>query len=286
MLKIAMHPLQHSRPYPRPPATPQEKNALWQLVRRNDARALEDFLADNLLAVNWRLNGHTALETAVTNKNLPCIKMLLRYGANPNTLSDDGKASPLLLAARGNNAQVLITLLHNRAQLHPAQNGEITPVIAAVESNATTTLAILLSHGAPYSTLDGEGQAALHIATQKGHFDAAKLLLDKGENIDQRNAESLTPLMLAAKERNLPAAKFLIENGADENLRCDLRETPLEIARAFANGDTDFLRGFENLIFERYKRAAAGLGPGMHAGTARPIAPQKTVRFNKHGPRP
>ena len=281
-----MSPLPHSRPYPRPPATPQEKQALWQLVRLNDVRALETFLADNLLAVNWRLNGHTALEVAVTNKNLPCIKMLLRYGANPGVLSDDGKDSPLLLAARGNNAQVLIALIHTRAELHVARNGETSPVLAAVESNATVTLGILLQHGAPYKTLDGDGQSALHIATQKGHFAAAQLLLDKGANIDQRNAESLTPLMLAARERNLPAAKFLLENGANENLRCDLRETPLEIARAFANGDNTFLRGFENLIFERYKRAAAGLAPGMHAGTARPITPQKTVRFPKPGPKP
>lgn len=282
MLKIAMsRSIRPVFPAASPPA--QDKQQLFALVRRNDARQLEEFLAAHPGAAAWRQNGHTPLEIAVKNNALPCMQALLHHGADANALSDDGLASPLLIAAAGNNTQTLIKLIHAGAKLHLSANGETSPVIAAVEANALATLQVLLSHGAPCRTLDGEGQAALHIATQKNHLAAAQLLLSHGAPIDQRNAESLTPLMLAAQQRNLAAARFLFEQGADETLRSDLRETPLDIARAFAGDDDAFLYGFEGLVFERYKRAAAGIEPGMQAGSQRQIKPQKTVRFK---PRP
>jgi len=283
MLKITMS--RSLRPSFPPAVTPpvQDKQQLFALVRRNDVRQLEEFLGGHPGAAAWRENGHTPLEIAVKNNSLPCMQALLHHGADANALSDDGLTSPLLIAAAGNNTQTLITLLHRGAKLHIAVNGETSPVMAAVEAHALSTLQVLLAHGAPCRTLDGEGQTALHIATQKGHLDAAKLLLEHGAPIDQRNAESLTPLMLAAQQRNLAAARFLFEQGADETLRSDLRETPLDIARAFANDDRAFLFGFEALVFERYKRAAAGIEPGMHAGTQRQIKPQKPIRFKPRG---
>lgn len=254
-------------------------NALFTAAARGDARAVRETLAEYPGAIHGRLHGKTALQVAVEKNQVPVITALLQAKAGPDAMSDDGMSSPVIAAAAADNTMALILLIHGGARLYMPQGGSMTPLLAAVRNESVKSIPVLLKHGASHRAFDDEGNAALHAATSLDKLKAAKALLENGADINQRNREELTPLMLAAQERNLPAAKFLLENGADYMLLSDLRETALDIARAYAGGDGKFLKGYEALMAARLRAETKEYLPEFRKGTHRQVAVKRPARF-------
>jgi len=244
-------------------------------------KELGEILAEYPAAVHWRVNGRTVLMDAVKRHQTPAVNLLLKSKSDPNAMSDDNLSSPVIEAAANGDEQMLVILIHAGAKLYLAKQGDMTPLMAAIAAKKHKVIPVLLTHGASHKLLNDEGNAPLHMATSTGAFNEAKALLAGKADIDQRNLESLTPLMLAAKEKNLAAAKFLLDNGADDTLLSDLRETALDMARAFAGGDKEFLSGYEALMQERLTKRTEAFLPQMRKGTAHSMIAPEPAKFRR-----
>ncbi len=260
---------------------PHLKQKLFVAAKHGDQNTLRTILGEHPEAANWRLGGKSVLQAAVEKKQYTSIATLLQAKADANAKSDDGLTSPLVIAARNDDTHMIVQLIHGGAKAYAVGGGDATPLMNAVRHNAAKAIAVLLAHGASHAANNDEGNPALHVATSAGRLKAAAALLAGKADINQRNAETLTPLMLAAKEKNLKAAKFLLENGADDTLKSDLRETALDMARAFAGGDRVFLDGYENLMAERLRKLTRDFLPQMAKGAGRDLEAPGRATFRK-----
>jgi ankyrin repeat protein len=127
---------------------------------------------------------------AVSRQCLPMVDLLLRHGADPNRASPVSGVSPLLLAVRLKNEELV---------------------------------GLLLDNGAAAGLRDATGTPPLIDAAYNNLPDVCGLLLAGGAEVDVRcEAEQLsgaTPLMVAVLFRQFEAAERLLQSGADPNVR-------------------------------------------------------------------
>ncbi|KAK9444709.1 Ankyrin repeat-containing domain protein [Metarhizium brunneum] len=117
------------------------------------------------------------------------LKLLLGFGADPNTRDATG-STPLVLAAEAGHVKALRALLDHNADPNISNTRETT---------------------------------ALHLAAQSGHVASINLLVKKGANMDvakvdetpNRGLCGITPLVLAVGLERLGAVKALLRLGAD-----------------------------------------------------------------------
>jgi hypothetical protein len=168
----------------------------------------------------------------------------------------------------------LQALLAHGANVNARDTAQRTPLMA--NARDASAVALLLEHHADVKAKDRSGRTALHdaVSSHWDHADAATLLLDHGAEVDARDRYGETPLLLA---ENADAIETLVARGADPHARdsagetalhrfakspmnlfsdldmlavlcsCGLRPgdrdqsgaTPLSVARAGLNGETD-----------------------------------------------
>jgi ankyrin repeat protein len=159
--------------------------------------------------------GLTPLLVFLVAENLPCIKVLLHYGSDPNTAEPVQQRNALHHAALSANYEMMSLLV--------------------VESQVN----LMMDQG------DLEGNTPLLLAC-KNEKEAAEpwkmimLLLDKNASVTISNERGITPLhyicanrMLAKLGRGEPIIDFLLELGADPNAQdCD-GCTPIVITVAY-----------------------------------------------------
>lgn len=140
---------------------------------------------------------------AVASNDYTTAKQLLEK-TNPDcTVAMEG--SPLIIAARIGNEQMVQLLLDQDLDVNLGVKGDGNPLI---------------------------------MAGKKGHLSIAKLLLEKGADVNYKIIGDETPLISAAWNGHLDMVKYLVAEGADVNLSCrsgytinsELR-TPLLMAR-------------------------------------------------------
>jgi cytohesin len=147
----------------------------------------------------------TPLFLAVDTRQLPMVKLLLKYKADPNDTQTDG--SPVWFSALA-DTNILESLLDAgaKADANWRRENEQTPLFSAVVANNAVAVELLLKHGA---------------------------------NPNINTADGYTPLTAAA-ERLADAKVFelLLAYKADPNVRGFQGRTPLE-ALAIYNGNVD-----------------------------------------------
>ena len=159
------------------------------------------------------------------------VRMLLERGANPNlqlkllppyraTGADRGVdgmltfgATPLLRAAKAQDAPAIKLLLEHGAIVDLPNNQGMTPTLAAsgmgsvdadtrgnyyaadIQERAIASLELLLSHGGQVNGLAGRiGQAPLHGAAFWGWNNVVEYLLTKGADINLKDSRGFTAL--------------------------------------------------------------------------------------------
>lgn len=126
----------------------------------------------------------TPLLLAAETGDLPLIKLLVEFGADP-TITNSENCTPLLAAA---GVGVL-------------SNGDET---AGTEEEAIATIEYLLSLGADINAVDDNGNAAMHGAAYKSWTKLVDLLSEHGADVDvwdRKNSRGWTPLMIAQGHR-------------------------------------------------------------------------------------
>lgn len=226
-----------------------------------------------LLALNKGANieatgasNETALLTAVHYKQVPCLKVLLERGADPNTVSKDGNTAVMWAAGRSNGIgspkclTAVKTLLKYGADPNRSNNRGYSPLMAASLIRETETVRALIEAGAGLESEDFRGETALFKAVYSNCTESVKTIVKAGANVNARCKIKRIPLMVASTypivdvllkgDSEVNAAdndgytalhhfaaankpqflRLLLVSGAKLESQCTLGNTPLQIA--------------------------------------------------------
>jgi ankyrin repeat protein len=168
--------------------------------------------------------GESALGTAIkTDKSneLWIVQMLLRNGADPNSIVIESTNSTALLAAINQKNLVLVNaLIAAGADANASLTARIsrTPLQLAAEEGSIDIAHVLLKHGAdvnapPYNRY---GATALQFAAIGGYVGIAYLLLERGAEVNASPAKigGRTALEGAAEHGRIDVLQLLLNAGA------------------------------------------------------------------------
>jgi ankyrin repeat protein len=174
---------------------------LVEAALAGDSDAVASLLEDGL-SPDSRVEGSTALYTAVVQGEAKVATLLLRAGADPNLRSgDQAEGTPLCAAA-----------CHGHAEIVRA----------------------LLAYGADANLREDEWWTPLRWAAAHGHAAVARMLLGA-----EADPDLCSPLPEAARRGSLATVRVLLEHGASPEQRDPEGRTALEIAEDWAAKDVE-----------------------------------------------
>ena len=165
------------------------------------------------------------------------LKVLLKYGANMNDLTNE-KLTPLHIAARAGRPENITLILKEKPALTKARDkkklsamayalelGEIEPILAFLDSNIVK---INSTHGVDRMT-------CLHYAAAQGNYEMCKILLDRKPKarVMSKDKFKRIPLTLAVKNGHVKVASLLLQEGSDWNWPDSSNNTPLHYAAGY-----------------------------------------------------
>jgi ankyrin repeat protein len=223
--------------------------------------------------------GYTALHAAVLRgtlkdrgvrnedpgAGLPLVKALLASGADPNARVTKGTpvrrwshdfallerwigATPVWLAARFLEVDMLRALVEHGADLHLTTRDGTTPLMAAAGqgySRASGTEAFIKDRR-DFSSYNSEPFAvATKIPAEEERLviDALRFLLGAGSDANRANQAGDTALHAASALGMNTVIQFLAERGADLNARNKAGRSPIDVARRDDGVGTSVVRG-------------------------------------------
>jgi ankyrin repeat protein len=163
----------------------------------------------------------TPLQLAITMERHAIAELLIKNGANLESCDAD-QNTPLHLAAKKGNYAVVELLVNCNANLH-AQNKDLqTPLHLALKMRCHAIAELLIKNGANLKLCDADQNTPLHLAVQKNNDELATLMIQKGAVIDAKDIHGYPALYYAITSRfgSDKSVKLLLEHGADANF-CD-----------------------------------------------------------------
>lgn len=234
--------------------------AVDKAIRCQDKAVVKAILDSKLVDINFIQNCSSVLCQALEHDQSPdleIIRMILRYGANPNGIvfkydyddGDDGYSvqSALLVAVHDENQPKLKLLLEAGAAPDIIVDGmKFYPLQLAVHKQYLAMVQILLDHGAdPGATSPyGESGTPLQQATKVQSLEIVKRLLDSKANPNAFSLEANigTPIQLAAENKDMKMIKVLLDRRANPNIFSTVAKTGAPIQLAAENKDLEMVR--------------------------------------------
>ena len=170
--------------------------------------------------VTKHFQSHSLLHLAAKRGNTEHLRRLLECGEHVDSLSPDLmeglRETPLMLAARYNEVDVVEFLIERGASLEAQDIEYLSPIHHAVKGGKISNVLRLIELGAKVSKENLEYTSPVHLAAECGHTDIVRLLLEHGADATKSVAYSgTTPIMLAAENGHLETLKLLLINGCD-----------------------------------------------------------------------
>jgi ankyrin repeat protein len=209
-------------------ASGQESTALTLLDIGADPNLADSNGYTPLHAIVWKASAKVGL--VKPNGSSALVKALLTHGANPNVafLKDPPPipgsyiysagltgATPLWLAAKSADANVMRALVAGGADLRKGNKGGITPLMVAAgmsqsrgpgsasESELLKAVKAAVELGADINAVNEAGQTAVHGAAAAGFNSIIQFLADSGAKLDIRDMRGQTPLAASTGRRNM-----------------------------------------------------------------------------------
>ncbi|XP_053467815.1 transient receptor potential cation channel subfamily A member 1b isoform X2 [Ictalurus furcatus] len=175
--------------------------------------------------------GHYAIHTVAFSGAKEAMEVILQKGEELGKCTlihinylDKSKSSPLHLAVRGGNTEVIKLCIAKGAKVDQQQCDKSTALHFACTQGATEAVqAMLLPYERTIDEIinirDAANQTPLHRATLFDHVELAKYLVSKGADIDCVDCKGFTPLLLATSSSAWKTVSFLLSKGADFRIK-------------------------------------------------------------------
>ncbi|KAL5181077.1 putative ankyrin repeat protein [Glycine soja] len=140
------------------------------------------------------------LHTAARSGDLIAVNSIL--ASNPLAVNSRDKHSrtPLHLAAFSGQAEVVIYLCKQKADVGASAMDDMAAIHFASQKGHLEVVRALLSAGASLKATTRKGMTSLHYAVQGSHMELVKYLAKKGANLGAKTKAGKTPLDLATNE--------------------------------------------------------------------------------------
>ncbi|KAI1242479.1 hypothetical protein IHE44_0000004 [Lamprotornis superbus] len=178
-------------------------------------------------AADFAPGGRTALHAACAASSAACARLLLRAGAHPEALSEDGYR-PLHLCCKSSDSIECVRLLlqHGASVNSQTEEENDTALHVASRHGLAQHVQLLLHHGAELEVKNKEGQTPLNAACAQHHqpqdmdryYRVCQLLVDGGASINAADRDRQHPLHLACKNANAQIVELLLARGANVNV--------------------------------------------------------------------
>lgn len=193
------------------------KTALVSAIQQKKHKMVEQLLdcgvpPDSGLEVN-------VLREAVLNKDPESVRLLLLFGADPNSVDKNG-STPLLAATEASFLEGAKLLMKYGADSNlPAGAANMAPLTTAITENKVDLVQLLLTYGGNPNLTTADGNTLLDVAISKTvPKRLVELLLVYGCDPNGKSRVGETPLFRAIEADRLDLITFLLDHGADPNL--------------------------------------------------------------------
>jgi len=194
-----------------PPPAPRPLRSDGEVVlaaRQGDVAALSLAVAHGAEIDAPARSGYTALHLAVMKGDAGLFDELVKLGADPAALADDGNHALGIAVVHKASLPMLERLATTGLDLTLPNADGFTALHGASEIDHAAVVPWLLAHGLPREARTKHGHTALHIACALGHAEAAKALLVAGADINASSPDG-TPRDVALSEKKLELATLL-----------------------------------------------------------------------------
>ncbi|KAM9436780.1 transient receptor potential cation channel subfamily A member 1-like isoform 3-T3 [Clarias gariepinus] len=197
----------------------------------NNCEALDLLLKHGAKLCHQNKLGHYAIHTVAFSGAKDAMEVLLRKGEELSVPTlrhinylDKSKSSPLHLAVRGGNTEVIKLCIAKGAKVDQQQCDKSTALHFACTQGAMEAVkAMLLPYKRRIDDIinirDAANQTPLHRATLFDHVELAEYLVSKGADIDCVDCKGFTPLLLATTSSAWKTVSFLLSIGSDFRIK-------------------------------------------------------------------
>ena len=173
--------------------------------------------------------------------NLEVVRLLLKYGANPNHRMFKRRESVFESSIYKGRIELVKLFLASGAEVNSPPGSFTSPLYEAAKSGDVEIVSELIKHGADVNFQDEEWRTPLIEASDRGHLDVVKLLLKCAADPNARTKRGDTALILAAYRMGwcfdedtgdtyLEIIKALLRAGAELNVIASNGWSPLDFA--------------------------------------------------------
>ena len=181
---------------------------------------------------------------ATEKGNLDQIETLVNAGCDVNMQTCDDKETPVMIATRYGNDEVVKKLADLGAKMDILNKEQETALVLSILSGRPNMIEMFPNHDKNHVA---EGR--LFSAIIDGDLDEVKKLVDKEKvNVNSRANGFTTALCFAVELRELQIVSFLLDKGADANAASTFPKTMNETAliKAVENYDADCVEALLN----------------------------------------
>lgn len=192
---------------------------------------LKELGADFNTASNNR--GETPMFVAVHFKQVEVIKLLAKWGCDPNLPAQKG-FTPMLFACELGNLEVVKALVAAGGSVN-ATTPTSSPLYSAAQDGRIECMKFIVGAGADLNWQNPDGTTALSIAVQEGQNEAVRTLIDMGADLSLALEDGSTPLIIAVSQGKNDMVKLLVENGSAINAQNKDGATAVYVAAQLNN---------------------------------------------------
>lgn len=228
-------------------------------VSLNTTYRITDPINPERMLIDWKLRLkrltpagrlHNDVLTAQDAADMVSMEALLKKGANPNTVANNGITILMLAARRGSMRNIELLLQYgadvNQRDETSNNNRGDTALLVALHTGREDVMLRLLQAGARLDVSNMWDWTPMHMAAQGNCIACLELLKSKGLDLHAKATASRgeTPAMLAAGKGRLEALQWFAQNGVDLKAKDPHGQTALDWAVFFKRSNTEqWLRG-------------------------------------------
>lgn len=221
-------------------------------------------------------NGNTPLYYAA--KNFYKLRALIKYKANPNIENKQGIA-PLHIAVKAALSDNVRALIEAGAKFEDNpifEDGKTSPMHIAAELENPEMLKLLIEYRVPVDSVDQNLDTPLHLAIDEYNIEHVKILTGIPHiDVDAQNIDGETPLHFAIDSGDMDIIKTLVEADADPTITDKDNFTPLDDAEYSDNSAAYYY--LKEIIDKKTKIAEVEYSSDSEGeGTPPPRTPHKS----------